>query len=289
MAIFGKKTQQAQALPSVDGLYPADPTGNALVSNAINDYVGNAGVNYVNPQVQTLLTGSVEVTEQPFQEQVSEGLWLMDIAQSHHYTVWLEGMNMSNLKVPSSPLTTGGFLPVKNMNLKYTSYENMSIPVAIFGDFPLLNKKRVSTIDLSCYDLDSNKLEYELRQWEAQCFPKGRYVAYMDEIAKRFVYKGYSVEGVNTLTYEVYVIPAGNVTVSRDYTANEAKMVNFSLVVVGDGRTCATGEGKQPGVTPIVDHGGAGNGQGGGPFHTLFVSGFGQWNEKTQRMENHNL
>lgn len=284
MAIFGKnKNQQAQALPYVDGLYPADPTGNALVSNAINDYTGGSGVNYVNPETTRVFNLSIETTEQPFQEQVSEGIWLMDIAQSHHYTVQLSGMSMSTFKVPSGSFSQ--FLPVKTMNLKYTSYENMSIPVAIFGDFPLLNKKRVSTIDLSCYDLDSNKLEYELRQWEAQCFPKGRFVAYMDDIARKFTYKGYSVEGKQTLNYEVYVIPAGNVTVSRDYSANEAKMVNFSLVVVGDGRTCATGEGKQPGVTPIVDHGGAGNGQGSGPFHTLYATGWGKWNPKTESFD----
>jgi hypothetical protein len=124
----------------------------------------------------------------------------------------------------------------------------MSVPVAIFGDFPLLNKKRVSTIDLSCYDYDNNKLEYELRKWEAQCFPKGRFVAYMEDIAREFRYRGYSVEGKLTLEYKVFVIPAGNVSVSRDYSANEAKMVNFSLVVVGDGRTCATGDGKGSGI-----------------------------------------
>jgi hypothetical protein len=188
---------------------------------------------------------------------------------------------MPGLKIASSPLANKeGFLPVKTMNLKYTSYENMSIPVAIFGDFPLLNKKRVSTIDLSCYDFDSNRLEYALRKWESDCFPKGRFVAYMDDIARKFTYKGYSVEGRNTLTYEVYVIPAGNVTVSRDYSANDAKMVNFSLVVVGDGRTCATGDGK----IPVLDHGGAGGGNQ-SSFATLYATGWGQWNPKTERFE----
>ena len=273
MAIFGKKNQ---ALPQVDGLYPAETTGNPLVANAVFEYTGGTGVNYTNPQIELLLKGEVSKSQRAESPQISEGIWLMDIAQSHHYTVELEKMDMSNLRVPNSPLTTGhGFLPVKTMNLKYTSYENMSIPVAIFGDFPLLNKKRVSTIDLSCFDLDNNKLEYELRQWEAQCFPKGRFVAYMSDIARKFTYRGYSVEGKQTLMYEVYVIPAGNVTVSRDYSANEAKMVNFSLVVVGDGRTCASGEGKTPGKIPVVDHGGAGDGRlGSGPYHTLYISGY---------------
>jgi hypothetical protein len=266
---------------NIDNTLFADPPGTSLLSNAIYDYTSVGGINYVNPETEYVLKGSVEKNERPQSPQVSEGIWLMDIAQSHHYTVWLAGMEgMSGLQVPHSPLTRDlGFLPVKTMNLKYTSYENMSVPVAIFGDFPLLNKKRVSTIDLSCYDYDNNKLEYELRKWEAQCFPKGRFVAYMEDIAREFRYRGYSVEGKLTLEYKVFVIPAGNVSVSRDYSANEAKMVNFSLVVVGDGRTCATGEGK----IPVEDHGGDGNGYlPKGPFHTLYATGYGQWDPKTE-------
>lgn len=231
-------------------------SSNSPISNAINNYVGTYGVNYVNPQTQLILKGGVEKTETPKSSPVNDGIFLMDIAQSHHYTVQLEKMTM--YRTPKK--TFSEFLPVKTMSLKYTSYENMSIPLAIFGDFPLLNKKRVSTIDLSCYDMDNNKLEYELRKWEAECFPKGRYVAYMSNIAREFKYRGYSVTGQETLNYRVYVIPAGNVTVSRDYSANDAKMVNFSLVVVGDGQTCATGKAKEPGVI-VEDHGGAGDGR----------------------------
>ena len=270
MAIFGNNNNQAL---SVDSLYPADPTGNSLIANAPNDYNGPTGVNYVNSEGTLRLKGGVSESIQSQQTQkVTDATLLMDIAQSHHYTVHIDGFSTSsNYKISSSPLTNeNGFLPVKTMNLKYTSYENMSIPIAIFGDFPLLNKKRVSTIDLSCYDKDDNKLEFELRQWEAQCFPKGRFVAYMDDIARKLTYKGYNVKGKDTLTYEVYVIPAGNVTVSRDYSANEAKMVNFSLVVVGDGRTCATGDGN----IPIIDHGAGGDGSlPSSPYATLYVSG----------------
>jgi hypothetical protein len=150
MAIVKRKISQNQApaLPYVDGLYPASP------DDAISSAVSNAtaaplegGVVYVDPAKGAILNGYVEKSK-PVTPQIDEGLWLKDIAQSHHYTVWLAGMEgMSSLQVPRSPLTKDlGFLPVKTMNLKYTSYENMSIPVAIFGDFPLLNKKRVSLV-----------------------------------------------------------------------------------------------------------------------------------------------
>ena len=281
MAIFQKKNKTLQPidwLPIADG-----EAASPVVANAANNYTLQGGVTY-SPETTKVFELGISKSTQAESPQINDGIWLMDIAQSHHYTVQISNMEgMSSLKTPKGSFSE--FLPVKTMNLKYTSYENMSIPVAIFGDFPLLNKKRVSTIDLSCYDFDNNKLEYELRRWEAQCFPKGRYVAYMDDIAREFIYRGYSVEGRKTLEYRVFVIPSGNVTVSRDYSANEAKMLNFSLVVVGDGRTCAHGEGKTPGVI-VEDHGGAGDGRyPKGSFATLYVSGYGKWNPKTERFE----
>ena len=234
-----------QALPYVEGLYPTDSNMPTVAYN------GPTGLVY-SSSAQTFFTGRAEKNDTvKASPQITEDAFRMDIAQSHHFTVHIEDMAMSEVHVSTSPLSNGrrGFLPVKTMNLRYTSYENMSIPVAIFGDFPLLNKKRMSTIDLTCYDFDDNKLEYELKQWEADCFPMGRFVAYMNDIAREFVYTGYNVEGKKTLEYRVYVIPAGNVSVSRDYSANDAKIINFSLVVVGDGRTCASGDSKEPSVT----------------------------------------
>jgi len=281
MAIFQKKNKTLQPIdwpPIADG-----EAASPVVANAANNYTLQGGITY-SPETTKVFELGISKSTQAESPQINDGIWLMDIAQSHHYTVQISNMEgMSSLKTPKGSFSE--FLPVKTMNLKYTSYENMSIPVAIFGDFPLLNKKRVSTIDLSCYDFDNNKLEYELRRWEAQCFPKGRYVAYMDDIAREFIYRGYSVDGRKTLEYRVFVIPSGNVTVSRDYSANEAKMLNFSLVVVGDGRTCAHGEGKTPGII-VEDHGGAGDGRyPKGGFATLYVSGYGKWNPKTERFE----
>ena len=246
MAIFRKKNKTLQPIdwpPIAD-----ENSGSPVVSNTSSTTILQGGVNYTNPQTQKVLQGNVAENNYAKQEpQVDESAWLIDIAQSHHYTVQLlrnniNDMSMSHLKTPRKSFSE--FLPVKTMNLKYTSYENMSIPLAIFGDFPLLNKKRVSTIDFSCFDTDNNKLEYELRMWESQCFPKGRFVAYMDDIARRFTYKGYDVKGKETLSCYFYVIPSGNVAVGRDYSANDAKLITFTLVCVGDGSTCATGGGK---------------------------------------------
>jgi hypothetical protein len=223
------------------------------ISNAVDRYVysGKTGVQYKNLQTKSILdgasqgaggasnanAGSIYGKTTPIPAEV----FLRDVAQSHHFTVKLgEGKDFTMYKTPYG--TFSPFLPVKNINLNYTSYENMSIPLAIFGDFPLLSRKRVSTISLTCYDTDNNKLEHELRAWEASCFPLGKYAAYMEDIAKKFEYSGYNTKGQRTLVYSVYVIPSGNVSISRDYSNNDAKMISFSLVCVGDGTTCATGK-----------------------------------------------
>lgn len=201
-------------------------------------------VNYIDSKTSEIVKGNSSNSSggTPISSKINHGLFLTDIAQAHYFTVSIEGFNMSNFTVPSGVYTN--FLPVKNINLSYVSYESMSIPVSIFGDFPLLSKKRVSTISLVCYDTDDNKLEHELLKWENECFPKGRFVAYMEDIVRKFTYKGFDVKGKETFTISFYVIPSGSVSVSRDYSNNDAKLINFSVICVGDGSTSATGNGK---------------------------------------------
>lgn len=256
--------------------------GNSAIQRAIIDYVGDTGLVFTNPETKLLLEGGIEKTDTEATlsgSVANDGIFIQDIAQSHHFTVWIDGFSMSKFRTPEG--TFSEFLPVKTMNLNYTSYENMTIPLSIFGDFPVLNKKRVSTIQLTCYDLDNNKLEYELRKWEDSCFPKGRYVAYMEDIARKFIYRGYNVKGRQTLMKTMYVIPSGSVSVSRDYSANDAKMLSFSLVCVGDGSTCATGNGAGIGDIPVIDHGGGGTGEGLRHFATPYATGWGQYDAST--------
>lgn len=230
--------------------------GNSTIQNNVSQFVednGDEGYIYTNPQTASImLKGRASYSDDAqsggiSNDSVNYGLFMTDIAQAHHFTVQIEGFGMSKLSSPNPQF--GKFLPVKTINLTYSSYENMSIPVAIFGDFPLLNKKRVSTIALSCYDTDDNELEREVRLWENNCFPKGRFVAYMEDVARLFTYKGYDVKGKETFSASFYVIPSGAISVSRDYSANDAKMVNFNLVCVGDGSTCATGNPSPKQVT----------------------------------------
>lgn len=222
---------------------------------------------YSNPQVQEILAGSLSVYEMANGTGNGNGIGMgtgsgnvigstladrtssapaisgineLDIAQSHHYVIQLAGF--THYRTPENSFTK--FLPVKSINLNYTNYESASIPVAIFGDFPLLNRKKMTSLSLTCFDLDDNKLERELMEWEKQCFPKDRYVAYIEDIARELIYRGYDVKGKQTIEKRVYVIPSGGVTVSRDYSANDAKLINFSVIAVGNGNSSATGSGE---------------------------------------------
>lgn len=214
-------------------------------------------VNYKNGDPFKLQSQSNNIQSDP----VTDSVWLTDIAQSHHFTVTLEELNLKSdvsrkvpiFKAPGNKL--GDFLPVKSIQLNYTSYENMSIPLAIFGDFPLLSRKRASTISLTCYDEDTHQLEYALSIWEAQCFPQNRYVAYMDDIARKLVYRGFQVDGTKTLEVTRIVIPNGNVSVTREYGSNGEKLLTFGLICIGNGTDCQVGgtAGRVPGVTKAGD------------------------------------
>ena len=119
------------------------------------------------------------------------------------------------------------------MNFNETSYENMNVPFGIFGDFPLLHRKKVTTISFSCYDIDQDSIELALRKWEESCFPQATYVAFLDDVAAELTYSSYDVKGKKNFERTLYVIPANSVSVSRSYEENGPKLLNFSVVAVG--------------------------------------------------------
>ena len=123
MAIFRKKNKTLQPIdwPPIAG----ENSGSPVVSNASDSYRLQGSVNYTNPQV--IKTFQLKASENNYVKQeprVDESAWLIDIAQSHHYTVQLlrnniNDMSMSHLRTPRKSFSE--FLPVKTMNLKYTS------------------------------------------------------------------------------------------------------------------------------------------------------------------------
>ena len=207
-----------------------------------------SNITLVGQTAEYLLKGGVSTTVAP-STQTSNGdpLDNWDIAQSHFFTVQISQLldkNGKTFSFASGQGTYKDYVPIKSMNLTYTSYDNMSVPFNIFGDLPLLHRKSVSTIAFSCYDIDQDVIEMALRAWENRCFPEGRYVAYLDDIKATFKYRSYDVTGKMNFEKEFLVIPASGVSVSRSYEENAAKMLNFSLAVVGlPGASASSGRG----------------------------------------------
>lgn len=215
----------------------------SLILNEAQGLTSTNNINYINGD-----PFKNKPSEQPStaSSKTDEG-WAIDIAQSHHFTVEIRDVknhksrsgNLLSYRTPNNVYSN--FLPVKSMSLAYPSYENMNVPLSIFGDFPLLMRRRVENITLVCYDEDTSQLEKNLQAWNEECFPQGKYVAYMDDVVKELIYRGYTVDGRESMNVRRLVIPTGQVNVSRDYSENEAKMITFSLACVGDGSTCAVG------------------------------------------------
>ena len=184
-----------------------------------------------------LLRGGIETNVAPSSSNSNgDPLDNWDIAQSHFFTVQISQLldkNGKTFSFASGHGTYKDYVPIKSMNLTYTSYSNMNIPFGIFGDLPILHRKNVSTISFSCYDIDQDPIEMALRAWENRCFPEGRYVAYLDDIKATFKYRSYDVTGKMNFEKVFLVIPASTVSVSRSYEENSAKLLNFSLAVVG--------------------------------------------------------
>ena len=238
---------------------------NQVVNKVLEGYNGEK-VNYINgnpfkAEPTNNNAGQPTKTSVPS----SDGGWAIDIAQSHHFTVEIRDAschksssgNLLSYKTPNNVYSS--FLPVKNMSLSYSGYENLNIPLSIFGDFQLLQRKRVETITLTCYDEDTSFLERNLQTWNEECFPQGKYVAYMDDVVKELIYRGYTVDGRESLNVRRFVIPTGQVMVNRDYSENEAKFITFSLACVGDGSVCATGSPSVLVDMPIDSSGGTVN------------------------------
>lgn len=183
------------------------------------------------------------------------GAWLSDIAQNRFFTVNIRDfvqfvLPTSDDESQKSDMSGTYFLPVKSIDITLSRVDNMSVPVFFFGDFPIINKKRVGVIRLTCFDLDNDSIERGIRHWmEDECFV-GTRVRYLSQMAKELTYKSYDVTGKLNYEKTVLTIPTSDVTISRNYE-DGAKLVSFSLAVVGEeGSGVKTGKGGKAITVP---------------------------------------
>ena len=188
----------------------------------------------------------------------SYGMWLSDIAQNRFFTVTIKDfiqfvLPTSDDESQKSDMSGTYFLPVKSIDISLSRVDNMSVPVFFFGDFPIINKKRVGVIRLTCFDLDNDSIEREIRHWmEDECFI-GTRVRYLSQMAKELTYKSYDVTGKLNYEKTVLTIPTSDVNISRNYE-DGAKLVSFSLAVVGEeGSGVKTGKGGKAITVPNED------------------------------------
>ena len=249
--------------------------------------LGNGSVTGVTPSITQGELNFEGGAAQLFQLQATKGpgpsategnsnpMDFWDIAQSHFFTVQIyspsnpgyphaTGLHDKNGQPFSfcSGASEGGavykdYIPIKSMNFTYTSYDNMTLPVNIFGDFPLLHRKKMTTVSFSCYDMDQDVIELALKYWENQCFPENC-VEYLDHIKATLKYRSYDVTGKLNFEKELAVIPTGQVSVSRSYEENAAKILNFSVVVVG--ATGASSKSRRAGSGYVIKERGYGDG-----------------------------
>ena len=236
-----------------DGAYSSAYNTNTIRSGVIKSYT-DGDITYMGDIVDSM-TFNVPANYNYTPKTTDAGGDMMDwwdIAQSHFFTVQIfndkNGAGIHDAKGTPFNFCSGegtykNYIPIKTMNFNYTTYDNMTIPFAIFGDFPLLHRKKVTSISFSCYDIDQDAIEKAVKYWEQQCFPQGMYAAYLDDVAAKLSYTSYDVKGRENFTRVLYVIPAGSVSVSRSYEENAAKMINFSVVAVGaPGASATTGD-----------------------------------------------
>ena len=180
----------------------------------------------INSQAAAIMSGGTGKNEQV--TPVTGTYITHDIAQSHHFRI-----NINKIPIEFNSDKFGKFLPVKSINFDEITFESLTIPVGIFGDFPIMHKRKLGRFSLSLYDVAEDKIETALQKWENDCFPQGRYVNYLSEIVGAMKYASYSVEGKMNSELTFLVLPTDAHRVSRGYEENTPKLIQFNLVIVG--------------------------------------------------------
>lgn len=156
---------------------------------------------------------------------------LENIAQAYHFTLTID-----RLKTNYIHPVFGNFLPVKSASFNYTSFDSLQIPLGIYGDLPVLKRRSVGRLNLQLYDNYKDELATHIRNWINECFPGGKYVNYVSNIASTLTYTSYGVTGQRNQSYPLkyLVIPTDSYSVNRSYEENGPKILDFSVIVVGD-------------------------------------------------------
>jgi len=205
------------------------------------------------------MVDSYEETSSTFKEGVSKtvnatgnsvSLFETTMAQSAYFKLYIEELpymsSTSNLSssgsltgtaavITESAIASGdNFLPVKSINLVPVSIETTTLPLGIFGDMAIVTRRKLGKLNIVLLDDNDERYEKALRLWYKKTVPTSGYVGYMNEIVRNLTYKSYSTTGENRIDLQYQVMLADEMSIARDYDANELKTISFSLLIVGE-------------------------------------------------------
>lgn len=160
-------------------------------------------------------------------------MFSMDMAQSRFFTVELGAPNKSKNKISTFKGMEG--LPVKNISYTVTGIETMTLPIGVFRDLPIPIGKKLPTITLTLLDSGIDQIEMQLRDWFESMIPSSKNtISYLDDMVGTLKYKSYDTSGNPNYTYTANVMLTEDLSISRDYEANELKSLQINLIVLKD-------------------------------------------------------
>lgn len=185
-----------------------------------------------------VLTGNVSTT---VNSSSSNTLSQITMAQSSYFKISIDKLNNPAMK--SSTLLknysentsgVGSFLPIKSVSFTPVSLETLSIPLGVFGDMSIVNRKKIGRLSITLLDTNDNFYEKKLASWYKICVPnENGYVGYLEDMVSDMTYISYSTTGLPEYSMNLEVMLAEDISISRDYDANELKAITFNVVVVG--------------------------------------------------------
>lgn len=159
----------------------------------------------------------------------------LDLSQSRHFTVELSGIQVPPNLVGNNPLDQIDYnLPVRNITYTMAGLDISTFSIGVFRDLPLPTGIRLPKISLTLLDTSTDSLEVQFRNWYRSMVPSNGYVAYLSSIVKTLTYTSYNFDGSINEELRLPVVLADDITMTRDYEANDFKTFEVNLVVLSN-------------------------------------------------------
>lgn len=163
----------------------------------------------------------------------------LDMAQSRYFTIQIFYTNSSGTKEYMG-LNFGKktLMPVNNITYTVQGIDVMTLSLGIFKDIPIPVGLRLPKVSLSLNDTDDSIIEKQFRNWYNSFSPDPNfgYVGYLNDMVRYMTYKSYKVDGTLDFSFTAPIILEGDFTYTRSYEANDLRVMEAQVIIVGDGK-----------------------------------------------------